>query len=76
METLDVIRDIITRNIEKGLLPNYSQGIMNIKSQYNTIGVIGIYEALQAYDLTQKMNLGILIIQMRELDLQLKFLKL
>lgn len=59
METLDVIRDIIKRNIEKGLLPNYTYEIMNLKSQYNTIGIIGIYEALQAYDLVEKDEFGI-----------------
>jgi ribonucleoside-triphosphate reductase (formate) len=53
MQTLDVIRDIISRNIDKGLLPNYTYGIMNLESQYNTIGIIGVYEALQAYHLTE-----------------------
>jgi ribonucleoside-triphosphate reductase len=43
LKCLDVVRGIITRNIEKGLLPNYSLDIMSMESQYNTIGVIGIY---------------------------------
>jgi len=58
MQTLDVIRDIISRNIEKGLLPNYSFGIMNLASQYNTIGIIGLYEALQTYGLTEIDEFG------------------
>ena len=58
LQTLDVIRGIIARNIEKGLLPNYAYGIMNLKSQYNTLGVIGIYEALQAYRLTKQDEFG------------------
>ena len=58
MQTLDVIRDIIERNIEKGLLPNYTHKIMNLESQYNTIGIIGVYEALQAYDLTTQDEFG------------------
>ena len=58
VETLDVIRDIIARNIEKGLLPNYTYGIMNLESQYNTIGIIGIYEALQAYGLVEVDEFG------------------
>lgn len=53
-KTLDVIRDIMRRNTEKGLLPNYSLGIINMKSQYNTIGIIGIYEALQRFGYTYK----------------------
>lgn len=45
-QTLDVVRSIIKRNAEKGLLPNYTKGIMKLKNQYNTIGIIGCYEAL------------------------------
>jgi ribonucleoside-triphosphate reductase len=58
LKALDVIRIIIKRNIEKGLLPNYSYGIMNLESQYNTLGVIGVYEALQAYGLTEQDEFG------------------
>lgn len=58
LKTLDVVRHIISRNIEKGLLPNYSKQVMNIKSQYNTIGIIGIFEALQAYGYTYKDDFG------------------
>ena len=39
LQVLDVIRGIISRNIEKGLLPNYTHHLMNLKSQYNTIGM-------------------------------------
>lgn len=49
LKVLDIIRSIIKRNVEKGLLPNYSLGIINLKSQYNTIGIIGIYETLQKF---------------------------
>lgn len=58
IKTLDVIREIIKRNIDKGLLPNYSKEIINLKSQYNTIGIIGIYETLQKFKLTNKDKLG------------------
>lgn len=57
-ETLDVVRDIIKRNVEKGLLPNYSYEIMNMSSQYNSIGIIGIYECLQKYGLTNVDEFG------------------
>ena len=40
IEVLDVVRHIIVRNVEKGLLPNYSKGLIDIKNQYNTIGII------------------------------------
>lgn len=58
LDVLDVIRHIIIRNAEKGLLPNYTKDILHIKSQYNTIGVIGVYETLQKFGLTQKDELG------------------
>ena len=58
LKCLDVIRDIIRRNIEKGLLPNYALDIMHMDSQYNTIGVIGIYEVLNKYGLVEVDELG------------------
>lgn len=58
MRTLDVIRNIIKRNIEKGLLPNYSKGLMHLKNQYNTIGIIGVYEALQHFNMVEYDELG------------------
>lgn len=58
LKALDCVRHIIIRNTEKGLLPNYSLGIINMASQYNTIGIIGIYEALQKYGFTYKDELG------------------
>lgn len=58
IESLDVIRHIIKRNIEKGLLPNYTHNLMNMSSQYNTIGIIGIYEVLQTYKMIEKDNFG------------------
>ena len=57
-EVLDVIRTIIKRNVEKGLLPNYTYKIMNMSSQYSTIGIIGIYEILLHYGLTYKDDIG------------------
>lgn len=58
LKTLDCIRHIIQRNIEKGLLPNYSLDILNMESQYNTIGIIGIYETLQKYGYTYQDEFG------------------
>lgn len=45
-KTLKVIRHIIKRNVEKGLLPNYSYGLIEMEKQYCTIGITAMYEAL------------------------------
>lgn len=58
LQVLDCVRRIIKRNIDKGLLPNYTYNVMSMSSQYNTIGIIGIYEALQKYGFTYKDELG------------------
>ena len=55
---LDRVRHIIKRNIDKGLLPNYTYGLIKLKNQYNTIGIIGIYETLQKYGMVRKDMLG------------------
>lgn len=57
-KTLDTVRHIIQRNAEKGLLPNYTHGIVNMKSQYNTIGILGIYEVLVHYGMTKTDKFG------------------
>jgi ribonucleoside-triphosphate reductase len=58
LKCLDVVRGIIRRNIDKGLLPNYKLEIMHMDSQYNTIGIIGIFEVLQKYGMTKKDEFG------------------
>jgi len=55
---LDVIRHIIQRNTEKGLLPNYSLEIMHLHSQYNSIGILGCYESLQKFGYVTKDQFG------------------
>lgn len=57
-KVLDVIRHIIQRNAEKGLLPNYTLGIINMKSQYMTTGISALYEAVQKYGYTYKDEFG------------------
>lgn len=47
VKTLDVVRGIIKRNIEKGLLPNYTYGLLKLENQYNTIGITAMYEAIR-----------------------------
>lgn len=58
VKTLDVVRSIIKRNIEKGLLPNYKYGLINLKSQYNTIGIIGVYETLKFFGYVEEDEFG------------------
>ena len=58
LQALDCVRHIIKRNIDKGLLPNYSKDVMSMDSQYNTIGIIGVYEALQKFGYTYKDEFG------------------
>lgn len=57
-QVLEVIRSIIKRNVDKGLLPNYSKNIIKIESQYNTIGIIGIYEMIEEYGLYERDAFG------------------
>ena len=47
VKALDCIRHIIERNVEKGLLPNYSYKLIELKNQYNTIGINGMFEAVR-----------------------------
>lgn len=49
IDVLDVVRGIIKRNIEKGLLPQYTFGLMNLDTQYNTIGITALYECIQEF---------------------------
>ena len=58
LKALDCVRGIIIRNIEKGLLPNYTLGLVDLKSQYNTIGVMGIYETMKTFGYTREDEFG------------------
>ena len=46
---LDRQRHIIKRNIEKGLLPNYTSGLVELEKQYSTIGITAMYETLEDF---------------------------
>lgn len=45
------MRHIIKRNIEKGLLPNYQDGAVELDKQFCTIGGIGMYEVMDLFGL-------------------------
>lgn len=55
---LDVVRNIIKRNVDKGLLPNFSKGLVDFKHLYNTIGFTGIYETMKRFGYTTVDELG------------------
>lgn len=57
-KTLDCVRHIIKRNIEKGLLPNYCDGGIEMSKQYNTVGILGLYEVIEAFGYTETDALG------------------
>ena len=44
--------------LRKGLLPNYTLGLVILKSQYNTIGVMGIYETMKTFGYTREDEFG------------------
>lgn len=57
-KTLDCVRHIIQRNIEKGLLPNYQDGAMELAKQYCTVGILGLYEVVKAMGYTETDDFG------------------
>ena len=57
-KTLDIIRHIIKRNIEKGLLPNYCDGGVELAHQYCTVGILGLFEVIEAFGYTERDQFG------------------
>ena len=57
-KVLDVVRHIIKRNVEKGLLPNFTYGIVDFEHLYNTVGIIGIYETMKTFGYITTDSLG------------------
>lgn len=58
LKALDCVRHIIYRNYEKGLLKNFDAGLIDFEHLYNTIGVIGIFEALKSFGYTEQDQFG------------------
>lgn len=50
-KVLYCMRYILKRNIEKGLLPNYQDGAVELDKQFCTIGGIGMYEVMDMFGL-------------------------
>lgn len=57
-KALSSMRHIIQRNIEKGLLPNYQDGAVELDKQFCTIGGIGMYEVMDLFGLIHTDELG------------------
>ena len=55
---LDAVRHIIKRNVDKGILPNFSYGLIDFEHIYNTIGFIGIYETMKKFGYVKKDDFG------------------
>lgn len=52
------MRHILKRNIEKGLLPNYQEGAVELDKQFCTIGGIGMYEVMDIFGLINTDEFG------------------
>ena len=57
-KTLSTVRHIIKRNVEKGLLPNYQDGAIELEKQYCTIGILGLFEVIESFGYTRVDELG------------------
>ena len=57
-KALASMRHIIQRNIEKGLLPNYQEGAVELDKQFCTIGGIGLYEVMDLFGLINTDEFG------------------
>jgi len=57
-KALDRVRHIIKRNVEKGLLPNYQEGAIEMDKQYCTIGILGLFEVIEAFGYTETDEFG------------------
>lgn len=57
-KALSSMRHILKRNIEKGLLPNYQEGAVELEKQFCTIGGIGMYEVMDLFGLIDTDDFG------------------
>ena len=58
MKLLHIVRKIIKRNVEKGLLPNFQEGVIDFEHLYNTVGINGIYETMKFFNYTYVDEFG------------------
>ena len=58
LEALHCVREIIRRNVEKSLLPNFTNNLVDFEHLYNTIGFIGVYETMKKFGFTRTDAFG------------------
>lgn len=58
LKILHVQRSIIKRNAEKGLLPNFSCGLIDFEHLYSTVGINGIYETMKTFGYVEQDPFG------------------
>ena len=52
------MRHILKRNVEKGLLPNFQDGAVELDKQFCTIGCLGLYEVVDMFGLVNTDEFG------------------
>lgn len=57
-KVLDVHRDIIKKNVKRGLLPIYTHGLMDMDKQFGTVGINGLYECIDFLGGIDRNDLG------------------
>lgn len=55
---LDAQRNIIKKNVQKGLLPNFTSGLIDFEHLYSTVGINGIYETIKSFGYLTVDELG------------------
>lgn len=55
---LNVQRHVISRNVDKKLLPNYTAGGVEMDKQYSTIGILGLFEVIESFGMTKTDEFG------------------
>ena len=58
LKILDTQRMIIKRNVDKGLLPSFTSGLVDFEHLYSTVGINGIYEAIKTFGYIEKDEFG------------------
>lgn len=55
---LYVQREILKKNIARGLLPNYVKGGMEMEHQFSTVGILGLYETMKEFGFIETDEFG------------------
>jgi len=58
LKVLDIVRSIIKRDVDKGLLPNFTYNLVDFEHLYNTVGFTGVYESVKAMGYTTRDVFG------------------